>query len=139
MFKRIILAIDGSEHSYRALEYAKNSAQSLGGSLWLVHVFPHTSDLLGYEQYESLVARRTTVGQAILNEARKRLGEISFDIHEELIEGPEAEAILNVAQIREADLIVMGTRGLGSLRGLLLGSVSNKVVQHAPCPVLLVR
>jgi len=139
MFKRIILAIDGSDHSYRALECAKNLARSLGGSLWLVHVFPHTSDLLGYEQYESLVARRTTAGQAILNEARERLGEIPVAIKEELIEGPEAEAILNVAQTREADLIVMGTRGLGSLRGLLLGSVSNKVIQQAPCPVLLVR
>ena len=139
MFKQIVVAIDGSEHSHRALDYARYMAESSGASLWLVHAFPHTSDLLGFEQYEQLAARRTTAGQAVLDEARERLGKTAVEVQEELLEEPAAEAILNVAQVRGADLIVMGTRGLGSLRGLLLGSVSIKVVQHAHCPVMLVR
>jgi nucleotide-binding universal stress UspA family protein len=139
MFKRIIVAIDGSDHSYQALIYTRNLAECFGATLWLVHAFPHTSDLLGYEEYANLVARRESAGQVILDEARWRLGEVNFAVHEELMEGPAAEAILSVAETRQADLIVMGTRGLSSLQGLLLGSVSNKVIHHASCPVMLIR
>ena len=139
MFKRIIVALDGSEHSYRALEYARSLADCFDATLWLVHAFPHTSDLLGYDDYEKLVAQREGTGQLILDEARRRLGETSLVVQEELIEEPAAEAVLAVAKIRQADLIVMGTRGRSSLQGLLLGSVSNKVIHHAACPVMLVR
>jgi nucleotide-binding universal stress UspA family protein len=139
MFKRIIVALDGSEHSYRALEYARSLADCFGATLWLVHAFPHTSDLLGYEDYEKLVAQREGAGQLILDEAHRRLGETRLAVQEELIEEPAAEAILAVAKIRQADLIVMGTRGRSSLQGVLLGSVSNKVIHHAACPVMLVR
>lgn len=137
MFKRIIAAIDGSEHSYHALQYAKELAECFGADLYLVHVFPHTSDLLGYDEYEKLVARRENAGQEILQDARQKLGETSITVHEELLEGPEAEAILAVAETRQVDLIVMGTRGLSTLQGLLLGSVSHKVMRHATCPVML--
>ena len=74
-----------------------------------------------------------------MDEARKRLGNVSIDVHEELLEGPEAEAILAVAETRQADLIIMGTRGLSSLQGLLLGSVAHKVIHHASCPVMVAR
>jgi nucleotide-binding universal stress UspA family protein len=137
MFKRIIAAVDGSEHSHHALQYAKGLAECFGADLYLVHVFPHTSDLLGYEEYEKLVVRRTTAGQEILQDAVRRLGKTSLVVHEELLEGPEAEAILAVAEARQADLIVMGTRGLSTLQGLLVGSVSHKVTRHATCPVML--
>lgn len=139
MFKNIIVAVDGSEHSHRALEYAKGLVQCYGATLWLVHVFPQTSDLLGYDEYEKLIARRQAAGQTILDEARRQLGEITLDVHEELLEGPEAEAIINVAETRQVDLIIMGTRGLSTLTGLLLGSVSHKVIRHAHCPVMVVR
>jgi len=139
MFKRIIVAVDGTEHSYRALEYAKGLAEQFASTIWLVHAFPHTSDLLGYDEYEALIARREGAGQDILDEARRRLGDTSANVSEELLEGPEAEAILNVAEARQADLIVMGTRGLSSLQGLLLGSVSHKVIRHASCPVMVIQ
>ena len=139
MFKRIIVAVDGSDHSDKALEYAKGLAESFNSTIWLVHAFPHTSDLIGYDEYEQLVARREGVGQAILDEARKKLGDGDYEIHEELLEGPAAEAILSVAQTREADLIVMGSRGRGSLQGLLFGSVGSKVAHYATCPIMLIR
>lgn len=139
MFKNIIIAVDGSDHSHQALAYAQNLAERFEATLWLVHAFPHTSDLLGYNEYDNLVARRKSAGQAILDEARQRFGEVKVVVHEELMEGPAAEAILAVAETRQADLIVMGTRGLTSLKGLVLGSVSNKVIHHASCPVMLVR
>jgi len=139
MFKRIIVAIDGSEHSHNALEYAAKLAKQFGSTIWLVHAFPHTTDLLGYDEYEKLVGKREAAGQALLDKARVQLENSELDIRQGLLEAPEAEAILSVARARRADLIVMGTRGLGSLQGILLGSVSQKVIQHAECPVMVVR
>jgi nucleotide-binding universal stress UspA family protein len=139
MFKRIIAAVDGSEHSHRALNCARGLADCFGAEVYLVHVFPHTSDLLGYDEYAKLVARREEAGQEVLQAARQKLGETPFPVQEELLEGPEAEAILAVAETRQADLIVMGTRGLSTIQGLLLGSVSQKVVRHAQCPVMVVH
>jgi len=138
MFNRIIVAIDGSEHSNRAVSCARELTERFGASLWLIHAYPQTSDLRSYEQFGKLIARRKQSGQSILDEARIFLGEINCEINEELLEGPEAEAILSVAEIQKIGLILMGTRGLGSLEGILLGSVSRKVTLHASCPVMLV-
>ncbi|MDY6790787.1 MAG: universal stress protein [Thermodesulfobacteriota bacterium] len=138
MFKRIIVAVDGSEHSNRALSCAKELAERFEASLWLVHAYPQTSDLRSYDQFEKLVARRKKEGQSILDQARKIIGEINSEINETLLEGPEAEAILSVAEIQKIDLILMGTRGLGSFEGILVGSVSQKVTYHSFCPVMLV-
>lgn len=139
MYKRIVAAVDGSENSVRAAKDALKLARAFGSTIWLVHVYPHTSDLLGYSDFEKLVARRKAAGQKILDLAVQLTGDSKIEIIEELLEGPEAEAILSVAETQQADLIVMGTRGRGSLEGLLFGSVSRKVVQHAPCSVLVVR
>ena len=139
MFKNILLAVDGSEYSNNALAYAKDMTQTYRATLWLVHVFAHPSDLLGYDDFEKLYAKRKCAGQSILDAAKKRLGESAFEIHEELVEGPEAESILNCAKNSRADIIVMGTRGMGAIKGLLLGSVSRKVIHYANCPVMVVH
>jgi nucleotide-binding universal stress UspA family protein len=139
MFKNILLAVDGSEYSNKALTYARNMAEQYRATLWLVHVFSHTSDLLGYDDFEKLFAKRKCAGQAVLDDVTAKLGESSFDVREELLEGPEAESILDVAAKTQADIIVMGTRGLGAVKGLLLGSVSRKVIHYAPCPVMVVH
>ena len=75
----------------------------------------------------------------ILEQAIKRVEDIPKGVKTEVLEGPPAEAILEISKTRNNDLIVMGTRGLGRLSGLLLGSQSQKVIAHAQCPVLLVR
>lgn len=139
MFKNILLAFDGSDCSNRALKYASNMAQQYGAALWLIHVFPHTSDLLGYEDFEKLFAKRKSAGQAIVDQALQKLDESKLQVRTELLEGPEAESILKAAQNLEADLIVMGTRGLGAVKGLLIGSVSRKVLHYASCPVMVVH
>jgi nucleotide-binding universal stress UspA family protein len=139
MFKCIVLALDGSEHSLLALQYARRFAESFGAKLIMVHAYSRTSDLRDYEGYDRLVSQRKNAGQQIFESARNRLGEVSIDIEEDLLEGPAAEAILSVAEIRKADLIILGTRGMGSFKGLLVGSVSNKVTHHASCPVMVVR
>jgi nucleotide-binding universal stress UspA family protein len=137
--KNIILAFDGSEYSNRALQYAKTFAERFEATLWLVHIFTHTSDLLGYEDYEKLYSKRKAGGQNLLDKALQELKNTRLDVKEELQEGPEVESILNIAKRCQADLIVMGTRGHGTLTGLLVGSVSRKVIHHASCPVMVVH
>lgn len=139
MYKNIVAAVDGSEYSHRALEHAKALAERFDATLRLVHIFPHTSDLLGYEDFEKLFSKRKSAGQLILDEARRQLGMVTFLLCEELQEGPEAESILTIAENYRADLIVMGNRGFGTIKGLVLGSVSRKVVHSANCAVMVVH
>ena len=139
MFKNILLAVDGSEYSKKALAYAQDMAETYRATLWLVHVLPHTSDLLGYDDFEKLYAKRKCAGQSVLDAAQEMLGESAIAVCEELVEGSEAESILNCAKNIQADLIVMGSRGMGALKGLLLGSISRKVIHYASCPVMVVH
>ncbi len=89
MFKKIIVAYDGSEHSQRALDYAVMLARQFESTVWVVHAFAHTLDLLSRDEYERLVSNREAAGQSVLNKARSQLGDTSLDIREELIEGPK--------------------------------------------------
>ena len=139
MFKNILIAVDGSDDSNKALTYAKNMAATYSATLRLVHVLAHTSDLLGYDDFEKLYAKRKHAGQTVLDDALAELGEPNFEIRQELLEGPEPDSILSCAQKNRADLIIMGTRGMGALKGLLVGSVSRKVIHLADCPVMVVR
>ena len=139
MFKNIVLAFDGSKFSNKALQCAKSISERFEATLWLVHVFRNPSDLLGYTDYEKLYARRKSAAQAVLDDARQKFGTTTFIVNEELREGRESESILKVAENCEADLIVMGTRGLGAVKGFLVGSVSRKVIHYASCPVMVVH
>jgi nucleotide-binding universal stress UspA family protein len=139
MYRKILVALDGSEHSIRALQQAAVLAHAFDAPLILVHAYPATSDLLGYSDYSRLVARRKEKGQDLIEEMRSELKDPKLVIEEDLLEGPEAEAILNAAEAHEAGLIVLGSRGLSAVKGWLLGSVSRKVSHLAKCPVLLVR
>ena len=139
MFENILIAVDGSDYSHKALTYAKNMAEAYRATLRLVHVLAHTSDLLGYDDFEKLYAKRKHAGQSVLDDALAKLGETSFEIHQELLDGSEPDAILSFAKKNRADLIIMGTRGMGALKGLLVGSVSRKVIHLASCPVMVVH
>ena len=139
MLKNIVLAFDGSEYSNRALQYGIKFAERFEATLWLVHIFTHTSDLLDYEDYEKFYSKRKAGRRALLDEALQELRNTRLDVREELQEGPEADSILNITKNCQADLNVMGTRGHGTLKGLLVGSVSLKVIHHSSCPVMVVH
>lgn len=139
MFKCIIFATDGSEHSRRAQRYARELAEQHEATLYVVNVYPNISDLLGYKEYDMLASRRIFLSQELLDKVIQELAKDGVKAEREVLEGPTAEAILRVAEVRNAELIILGARGRGSLKGLLLGSVTHKVIQHAKCPVLVVR
>jgi nucleotide-binding universal stress UspA family protein len=139
MFKCIVYATDGSDHARKALAHTRDIAKLFNAEIFIVHAYPRVSDLLGYKEYDTIVRHRIAAGEKIIEEARKELELAGLTFQTELLEGPLAEAILNVAETRDADLIILGARGMSSLEGLLLGSVSQKVVHHAACPVLVVH
>ena len=139
MYTRILHATDGSEHARKGTDYTRDLATLLNAEVIVVHAYPSISDMFGAPGYDEIIKRRLGTGTEVLEEAASTLEAAGVSVVRELLEGPMAEAILRVAKVRECDLIVVGARGLSDLQGLLLGSVSHKVIQHAACPVLVVR
>jgi nucleotide-binding universal stress UspA family protein len=140
MFDKILLAVDGSEHALHAARKAAELARIMKPSEFRIVVSYDTIPLyLGEPNMQLAIDSRKMEAEEILSRAVKEVGDIPCEIRKELIEGDAAEAIIDVAVTRGSDIIVMGSRGLGRLAGLLLGSTSQKVVAHAPCPVLIVR
>ncbi len=139
MFKNILLAFDGSDHAIKAARLAKELVELNQAELWLVVAYDPLPAYLGEPYMDISMDERLKYAREVLEAGVKELGNLPRPLRTEIIEGPPAEAILKVAAARQVDLIVMGTRGLGQLVGLLVGSQSQKVVSHAECPVLLVR
>jgi nucleotide-binding universal stress UspA family protein len=140
MFEKILLAVDGSEHSIHAAKEAGNLARAMKSEiLRIVVAFDGIPAYLGEPNLQQAIDARMKEANAILQKAQEAVGKIPGEIHSELIEGSPAEAIINVAKTRGSTVIVMGSRGLSGIAELVLGSTSQKVVSHAPCPVLIVR
>jgi nucleotide-binding universal stress UspA family protein len=140
MFEKILLAVDGSEHSIHAAKEAGDLARAMKSEiLRIVVAFDGIPAYLGEPNLQQAITARMNEGQSILKKAQDAVGKIPGEIHTELIEGSPAEAIINVAKTRGSTVIVMGSRGMSSIAELVLGSTSHKVVSHAPCPVLVVR
>ena len=140
MFERILLAVDGSEHSMRAAKEAGDLARAMkSDTLRIVVAFDGIPRYLGEPNREQAINSRLKEANQILQKAQEAVGKISGELPTELIEGSPAEAIINVAKIRGRSVIVMGSRGLSTIAELMLGSTSHKVVSHASCPVLIVR
>ena len=139
MFENILLAVDGSDHSLKAAELAGDLARLSGGKLRVVTVYEEVPSYLGEPNLSQTIAKRTAKAEEILDKATKEIGEIPGDCESEILSGDPAETILRVVDIYNMNLIIMGTRGQGGIKSLLLGSQSHKVVSTAPCPVMLVR
>ena len=140
MFEKILLAVDGSEHSLRSAKEAGDLARAMKSEiLRIVVAFDGIPPYLGEPNLQQAIDARMKEANAILQKAQDAVGKIPGEIHTELIEGPAAEAIINVAKTRGSTVIVIGSRGLSTIAELVLGSTSHKVVSHASCPVLIVR
>lgn len=140
MFNKILLAVDGSEHALHAARTAANLARTMNAKEFrIVVAYDFIPPYLGEPNLQYAIDARMAEAKTILEKAVQAVGELPCKVHTELIEGPSADAIIDVAETRKSDVIVMGSRGLGKLAGLLLGSTSQKVLAHAPCPVLIVR
>ncbi len=141
-WRRLLVADDFSDNAAAALDAAISLARELGARVELVHVYQRPVELL--TPYE--VALPATVAEEVRNAASERLkgsmekvraAGLQGEVH--LREGPASSAIVALAAELPADLIVMGTRGLTGLKHALLGSVAERTLRAAPCPVLAVK
>lgn len=146
--ERILVAVDGSEHSMKAVDTASGIAAAVGAKLSLLAVVPSVTavaeELEAYARTENLLHELprllASVQPAFLEPAAVRArAKRATEVALETATGDPATEILATAREKGVDLIVMGSRGRGRLSGLLLGSVSQKVATHAPCSVLIVR
>jgi nucleotide-binding universal stress UspA family protein len=147
LFNGILVAVDGSDASQRALETAARMAAAQGEPLYLLYVirdmqFPQALSRMA--EVERMVGTRSDVlgfvAQKLLKQAKADARKIGAKTVETMTrEGDPASQITATAQEKEVGLIVMGTRGLGSMTGALLGSVSRKVSNIAEQHVLIVR
>lgn len=137
MFKKILLAVDGSEPSTRAVEVCKDLALSQGAEVIVLHVKEHDRGRgFGYE-LETREEASEIVDSAVrtLKDAGvSARGELFFALY-----GHAAREILSHAHDEKVDVIAMGSRGLSDLAGLVVGSVAHKVLHLAQTPVLIVR
>lgn len=138
MFKNILVATDGSSSAMQAVKVAGSLARDLGADLLIVTAFDPVPTYLAEPVFHNAVNAQMELAGEVINEAMGVVGEIPGKLENEVLEGPAAAAILREVEIRQNDLIVMGSRSLGPLSGILLGSQSLKVLHYAQCPVLIV-
>lgn len=136
--RRIVVGVDGSSPSKRALRWALRQAELTGARLEVVYAW-HIPATDGWTPMFDLTQNLTKAGEQI---AADTIAEIAGDrppviVHAEVVEGNTAAVLLKAAE--GADLLVVGCRGHGGFVGALLGSVSQHCVQHATCPVVVVR
>lgn len=140
MIQHILLPTDGSAPAERAIDFAAYLAQVTGARVTVLHVRHLISANLGEPYFEETLYKTLDEATTLIDHTVQRLREKGkFEIETDVIGGSPSEVILTVAETRQVDLIVMGVRGLNPVQTVLLGSVSQGVIHHAPCPVTVVK
>lgn len=142
MFKRILVPTDASEYSRRALKMALELAQSVQAEVVLLHVSYTPQAYWGYT---------ISYGITVTQEQLDQNGELALDatltgidseqvvIHKRVESGHPVTIILEQIKKENIDLVIMGSHGYGAIAGSVLGSVSQRVLQKASCPVLIIK
>jgi nucleotide-binding universal stress UspA family protein len=150
MINKILVPVDGSEHSDRALNYALDLAEKYSAKIKLLSVAQPvvavgpmfvTQPMLPPESTTIYVKEIEAAHKKMLTEAFKKAKKTkpNLSISKMLVDGRPADRIVEIANKEKFDLIVMGSRGAGGIKEFFLGSVSDRVADEARCPVLLVK
>ena len=147
MIKKILIAVDGSNHSLKCAEFGAEVAKGVGAEVLLYHVvkpYRLPDALREFAKAEHMA----TIDADLLNRGAEHLLARTRDVARkaglkdvkiEAEEGPIARSIIARAKSFKADMIVIGSRGMGDVEGMLRGGVSNRVETLAKCPVLVVK
>ncbi len=141
MFTNILVPVDGSDNSYRALDTALLLSEKLGSNITVIHVMEEVpiTHIGSEKMLNELLEAYKKENQDILLKCSEIANQKGLTVKTFLIEGNPASAILDYNKKEKFDLVIMGSRGLGKFKELILGSVSSKIVHHSPCAVLLIR
>jgi len=136
-WKKILIATDGSKYSEAATEKAIDFAVSYGGELIILSVVDVPAEFYGEspEAWDNLVVK----AQTFVDRAKKTAEASGIKVQAFVREAETWQAIIDMADEKKADTIIMGSHGRTGLKRLLMGSVTEKVIGHAPCPVLVVK
>jgi nucleotide-binding universal stress UspA family protein len=148
MVKNVLVAVDGSSHANKAVEFAGEFASKFGARVRVLHVVQEAripDEMKKYMESEHVggtpsKAYLETVGKRIISDARKALAEHGVtDIETTLLVGDAPEEIIKFAKKNRVDLIILGNQGLGKVKEFLIGSVTSKVVRSAHCTCITVK
>ncbi len=137
--KQLIVATDGSPGAREALDTGLAIARESGAAVTLAYVSHKPLPILGDPFYQRSVSQELLRARAILADAASLAAKQGVEAETEVLEGDPAHSVLDLARARNADLIVVGSRGRGMVAGALLGSVSSSIVHAADRPVLVVK
>jgi len=155
LFEKILVPLDGSEHSLKALTTAIQIAKKFGGKITLIHVYsvavrpvimpepttltPPMIPVMTPAEVSKVAEAARRAGGSILADGEQRVKAGEVQVETMLKEGHTVQEIIKTAEEGKFDLIVMGARGISRIREILLGSVSDGVTRNSPCPVLVVK
>lgn len=150
MINQILVAIDGSSHSLKAVEYAANIASACNAKMYILTVLKAnqsakvTEELQNYARLEHIEGADLEAMKVLSNELLSHAEETArnagvTDIRKSVETGPVARTIVGMAKEKNADLIVIGSRGLGNIEATLRGGVSHRVELLSRCSVLTVK
>lgn len=138
------MPVDGSEISYRALDAAIFFSEKLGSNITVMHVMEDIP--ISYIESQKLLNNMLEIsaackqqGQDILSKCSETAKNKGLMVNTILLKGNPASIILDFCRKGNYDLIIMGNRGIGKIREVILGSVSSKILHNSPCPVLLIK
>ncbi len=139
-YQKLLLPVDGSSHSRLAAQHAIKIATSCGiGTVILLHSIGEIPAIIGGEAREELMKEASAAANAMLAEYRELLKKSGVPFEEKIVHGGPGRTIVEVAMEEKCDLIVMGSRGMSDFEGMVMGSVTHRVLRHAHAPVLVVR
>jgi len=140
MYNKVLVPIDGSNISIKAMQHAAEIASKMGATITLFHVVtPLPSSIQSTVYEKQLIDAILDNGKDILDMAKNDLNSIDLAVDTEMVLGEPSFEICQKAKEGDFDLVVIGSRGLGELSGFIMGSISRRVVRHLHCPVLVVR
>lgn len=136
-YNKVVVGVDGSLSANAAMEWAAQEAELRGASLELIHAWNYPN--LGYGGYVAVLEDFEKDAMAVLDDVSNRIKQThpGLKLITTLVQGPTAQAIMDKA--KNADMVVVGSRGRGGFSGLLLGSVGQQLVHHCPTPVVIIH
>ncbi|MCL6636141.1 MAG: universal stress protein [Peptococcaceae bacterium] len=146
MYRKILVPFDNSSQALAAAQHALKLALVSRAAVTLLHVVQdvpvfsdeRTEDRIGIDR-DAIIQDAKRKAQAVLDKLKESLSDYEVKMDTAVVVGNPAREICKKAQIEGYDVIVMGSRGLGKIPGLLMGSVSNRVCRNASCPVIVIH